>query len=559
MVTMIIILAAIATYNLNAAYNKIIDNAEAGFDTNIKTAVEMLISTLHANHQLYLDGVISQETEMAIAKQIVRDTRYSSAPDKVDDGYFWADMADGYCVVHYNPANEGEMRWDWEDKEDTYYIRLFIELGDAGGGYSEFYFGKPGDETGSHKKRGYTQKFEPYGWYISTGNYFEDTDMIIKEVESQKTFSLITLLGISILIAIVGLLLLSRNLNSIIYPIRNISDRIRQLSAGDSSAAGFKPSGRNDEIGELEDSISKLSEAINAQAGILQAISEGDYSVSIAVRSNKDVMNEAITDMLQRTNEVMSKIKASTGQVSASSTQMSNGARTLAQGSSEQTTAVGRLSSSISQISKSIKDNAELARRAAALAGTIKQNAEESNRHMDEMIIAVNDITQASQSISRVIKIIDDIAFQTNILALNAAVEAARAGVHGKGFAVVAEEVRNLATRSAEAAKDTEDLIADSIEKAELGANIAKNTAGSLEKIVSGIKESDQIAGEIVKSSEVQSKDITDINLEISQVESVIHRNSVTSEESASVSEKMSSQAGILEALLSQFKLRNNA
>jgi len=557
MVTMIVILAAIATYNLNAAYNKIIDNAEAGFDTNIKTAVDMLISTLGATHQLYLDGVITHETEMEIAKGIVRDTRYSSAPDKVDDGYFWADMADGYCVVHYNPANEGEMRWDWEDKEGTYYIRLFIELGDAGGGYSEFYFGKPGDETGSHKKRGYTQKFEPYGWYISTGNYFEDTDKIINEVESQKTFSLITLFGVSILIALVGLLLLSRNLNRIVYPIRNISDMIRQLSVGDSMAGAGESSGRHDEIGELEDSIYKLAKATENQVRIMQAIAKGDYSLTIDIRAENDVMNQALNDAIVRANEAMSKIRSSTGQVAASSTQMSNGARTLAQGSADQTTAVGRLSSSISQISKSIEDNAEMARRAAALAGTIKQNAEEGNRHMDDMIAAVNDITQASQSIGRVIKIIDDIAFQTNILALNAAVEAARAGVHGKGFAVVAEEVRNLATRSAEAAKDTEDLIADSIEKAELGANIAKDTAGSLEKIVSGIKESDQIAGEIVKSSEEQSKGITDINLEISQVEGVIHRNSVTAEESAAVSEKMNSQAGILEGLLSQFKLRD--
>ena len=177
---------------------------------------------------------------------------------------------------------------------------------------------------------------------------------------------------------------------------------------------------------------------------------------------------------------------------------------------------------------------------------------------MNEMISAVREINQAGQSISKVIKVIDDIAFQTNILALNAAVEAARAGQHGKGFAVVAEEVRNLAAKSAEAAKDTGGLISNSIEKAELGSRIAGDTAASLTEIVSGINESSQIVSEIAKSSEEQSIGISQINSSIDQVAEVTHQNSATAQESAAASQEMNGQSSLLDELISQFKLKNS-
>ena len=176
---------------------------------------------------------------------------------------------------------------------------------------------------------------------------------------------------------------------------------------------------------------------------------------------------------------------------------------------------------------------------------------------MDEMTTAVREINQASQSISKVIKVIDDIAFQTNILALNAAVEAARAGQHGKGFAVVAEEVRNLAAKSAEAAKDTGGLIANSMEKAELGARIANDTAASLTEIVTGISESNQLISDIASASEQQADGISVINSSIDQVAQVVQQNSATAQESAAASQQMSGQSDMLQQLISQFKLKS--
>jgi methyl-accepting chemotaxis protein len=448
------------------------------------------------------------------------------------------------------------MRWDLQDKEGNYLIREFIRLGDLGGGYSDFYFGKPGDEGGSYKKRGFTMKFEPLGWYITTGNYYEDTDKTVESVLSQQRIAVILMLSVSALVCVVGLLLLSHGLNSVVRPILHISNRIRSLSNGDSAAGVEKRVSRNDEIGELENSIDKLSESINDQAAIMQSIAGGDYSVSIDIRSDQDTMNRSINDMIDKANETLNQIKESTVQVASGSKQIAKNAQILSQGSIEQTTAVEQLSISISNISEKIKTNAALADRAALVAGTIKGNAEKGSTQMDDMIIAVNEITRASQNISAVIKLIDEIAFQTNILALNAAVEAARAGVHGKGFSVVADEVRSLASRSAEAARDTESLIADSIEKAELGARIANETAASLSKIVSGIVESNQIANEIAKSSEEQSSGILQVNTGLDMVTDVIQKNSTAANESKVASDDMRSQSTVLEELALWFKLK---
>ena len=260
----VIVIQLVLSYSfLDIAFDHDIAYVKYGFDANIKTAVDTLVSALEQNHQLYLDGILTKEAAIEVAEKIVRDTRYSSGAGHVDDGYFWADMEDGYCVVHYNAANQGQMRWDLTDQEGTHFIQEFIRLGNEGGGYSDFYFGKPGDEGGSYKKRGYTRKFEPYGWYISTGNYYEDTDVVIGEVMAAKRADSFTLLITSVITVAIGLFFISLNLNRVVTPIIKISNRVRQLSLGDTDLESFSNTTYKDEIGDLNNSIQKVATVLH--------------------------------------------------------------------------------------------------------------------------------------------------------------------------------------------------------------------------------------------------------------------------------------------------------
>jgi len=312
-----------------------------------------------------------------------------------------------------------------------------------------------------------------------------------------------------------------------------------------------------DEIGHTIVGSMAFIEHVNRIAGELETVAEGDLSNEFALLSDKDAMGKSLKNMIENLNDMFSEIHTSTTQVSTGSSQIAEGAQALAQGSTEQAASIQQLSAAISDIAMKTKDNAGKAANAAELAHTIKDSAEKGSHQMEEMMSAVKDINEASQNISRVIKVIDDIAFQTNILALNAAVEAARAGQHGKGFAVVAEEVRNLAAKSAEAAKDTGEMIQNSMEKAEFGARIADETSASLNEIVSGINESNQLIEDIATSSEEQSLSITQINTGIDQVAQVVQQNSATAEESAAASEEMSGQSVMLQQLISRFKLND--
>ena len=352
---------------------------------------------------------------------------------------------------------------------------------------------------------------------------------------------------------VVTLLISSR----IIAPIKAM------VAAGDRLAAGETDVevvvNTKDETRDLAESFKHIIDGSREQERVITAIAEGDLTVDITPRSERDGVAMALQKMLQSNNRVFGQIYNAAGQVANSSQQLANGSQNLAQGSTEQAGVVEELSASIATVAENARENAELATQAASLSDSIRSNAEKGSKQMEELTTAVHEINEASQAIAGVIKVIDDIAFQTNILALNAAVEAARAGEHGKGFAVVADEVRSLAGKSAEAAKNTGVMITNSIEKAEMGAGIASDTATSLIEIVEGINENSRMVGEIATSSAGASDAIGQINIGIDQVAQVVQQNSATAEESAASSEEMSSQSEMLRSLVSQFKLKDNA
>lgn len=286
-------------------------------------------------------------------------------------------------------------------------------------------------------------------------------------------------------------------------------------------------------------------------------MAEGDLTVSLKVNSDDEIgrVAAAFNSMTAHLNEVMSKITIASQQVASGSKNISDSGNMLAKGASTQASSVEELSASIAEITAQTASNAENATRANDLTLEANQKAELGNSRMEEMLGAMADINESSANIAKIIKVIDEIAFQTNILALNAAVEAARAGQHGKGFAVVAEEVRNLAARSAKAAKETTDIIGESINKVDAGTELARGTAEALRSIKEGVNEVASLVGEIADASQKQNTALQMLNQGVLQVSNVVQTNSATAEESASASVELSAQADLLQEAVSRFKV----
>jgi methyl-accepting chemotaxis protein len=331
------------------------------------------------------------------------------------------------------------------------------------------------------------------------------------------------------------------------------------MAAGDIAAADTsvdRTVRTKNEIALLKRAFADMADGVARQADILTLIASGDYSASIPIRSDADVMNKAVSDMLNKTNDMIFDIKQAASQVSIGSSQIAGGAQSLATGSTEQAASLQEFSATVSEIQAQSEGSAELAERVKGATSEAGRYMAESMRNMNELTEAMAAIDQSSQEIIKVIKTIDNIAFQTNILALNAAVEAARAGSAGKGFAVVADEVRNLASKSAEASGETAALIQNSVENVKRGSGITSVTAESLTSANKIVRENTEGLDTLSAMSRQTAMAIMEINTGIEQISGVVQTNSATAEESAAAAQEMSAQSNMLNAIVNRFKLR---
>ncbi|SKA90507.1 methyl-accepting chemotaxis protein [Paucidesulfovibrio gracilis DSM 16080] len=338
--------------------------------------------------------------------------------------------------------------------------------------------------------------------------------------------------------------------------LRECVDYLKELAQG--NVDEDVPENRlrqRDEMGDLARGFQAMVDAQRARADLAQAIAQGELARRVDVSSDKDRLGRALDTMVRRLNEIIGQIGTAAAQVQDGSGQVSESSQALSQGATEQASSLEEITSSITEISSQTRTNADNASQASRLASEARDAAQTGDREMGSMVSAMEDINESSQAISKIIKVIDEIAFQTNLLALNAAVEAARAGKHGKGFAVVAEEVRNLASRSAKAAQETAQLIEGSVAKVGSGSEIATQTAQSLQQIVEKITTVADIVAEIAAASDEQAKGVTQINQGLSQIDQVTQQNTANAEETASAAEELSSQAVEMRRLVGQFHL----
>lgn len=346
----------------------------------------------------------------------------------------------------------------------------------------------------------------------------------------------------------------------VIKPIVQIEEVLAQLSEGNLSAE-LEVREDSSEIGLLVYSIKRMQTSLkdmimDLEKGLAQ-VATGNFNVQPTVEFRGDFVSirDSLAKIIISLNDTLTHINDAAAQVSDGASQVSAGAQALSQGTTEQASSIEELAATISEISSQVNRNAKNAQDAKERSNYSSEEIMQSNQKMREMIEAIGQITVKSGEIGKIIKTIEDIAFQTNILALNAAVEAARAGAAGKGFAVVADEVRNLAGKSAEAAKDTTALIEDTIRVVENGTAIASDAARSMLQIVDSAGEVSDLIDHIADASDVQASSISQVTQGVEQISSVVQSNSATAQESAATSEELSGQAALLKGLVEKFQL----
>ena len=379
-------------------------------------------------------------------------------------------------------------------------------------------------------------------------------DAAVDDAHATST-TVVTMIVVTMIVAFVVAVLLGVFLSrGITKPISTAVAFAQKIALGDLS--GKLEIRQRDEVGQLADAMREMQEEIQYNASVLDKISEGDITMDVKIVSEQDQMGHALDRMVKSLNDVLGQVHTAVEQVAAGAQQVSSASQDLSQGATESASSLEEISSSVNEINGQSSQNADNATEANGIAQEASTNAGTGQQQMKQLREAMAAIADGSGEIGRIVKVIDDIAFQINLLALNANVEAARAGKYGKGFAVVAEEVRNLAVRAAEAVKETESIVSRSVSNIDTGNRLTETTAEQLEQIVEGSTKVANFLEEIAAASKEQALAIEQITSGLGQVDQVTQSNTASAEESASASEELSSQAEQLRGAIAIFKLK---
>lgn len=386
----------------------------------------------------------------------------------------------------------------------------------------------------------------------------EQENLTVARINLFMTISIVTF----VLILALSLFLSLRATNSISHAVHLIQEGVVELSKGHLHTQ-IDYNGKN-EFGALAKhmnfSFEELAKYVDAIDAVMSEFSNKNFSVNNPVKFIGDFahIEEAIDSFQNNMNVLLCDLIHSAEQVAAGAEQVSDGSQQLAQGAAEQASSIEEISATFTEISNHISNTASLSQKADELGKETGEIVNNGREEMTQLQDSIHDIALASNNIQGIIKVIDDIAFQTNILALNAAVEAARAGNAGKGFAVVANEVRNLAKKSADAARDTTELIQNSLKHVSRGEEIAQRTGDAFDNVDHATSSILDMIAQIAQASKEQASSVAQITVGVDQISAVIHTTSATSEQSAATSEELNGQASLMKRLLNDFKLRNS-
>ena len=393
----------------------------------------------------------------------------------------------------------------------------------------------------------------------------ESADNYYSHCLAQSNYSVLFLIAVMVICFVLGVIMTFIVSKSIRIPVQQLMHTSEEMRNGNLSVADTITYESKDEVGTLaqamRDTLNFLHGYVEEISRTLKTVANGDLSMKPSevtdFRGDFASIKESLTYILNNLNATLSDISNASHQVSSGAAQIASGAQALAQGASEQTSSVERLSTAVSNITDQINVTAQHSADARVTVQTTTRQIQECNEQMNHMMSAMDNITQQASQISKIVKTIEDIAFQTNILALNAAVEAARAGAAGKGFAVVADEVRSLAAKSAEASQNTSVLIGGTVDAINSGTAVLSETAQTLLQVVEGSNNSAALVEQIAQAATSQANAVTEISQSIDQISGVVYTTSSTAEQSAAASEELSGQAATLNVLLNQFHLRN--